>query len=98
MELTFTNLLIVVAIGFVAPLALGFVPSVRIPSVVIEVFGYRWIHWVMQATAIVVGLVAAVAAVATSLNHLLTRQAIALTRLQMRLPLTILQRLMRMRP
>ena len=37
MELTFTNLLIVVAIGFVAPLALGFVPSVRVPSVVIEI-------------------------------------------------------------
>ena len=37
MELTFTNLLIVVAIGFAAPLALGFVPSVRVPSVVIEI-------------------------------------------------------------
>src|SRR4051812_38734558 len=37
MELTFTNLLIVVAIGFVAPLGLGFVPSVRVPSVVIEI-------------------------------------------------------------
>ena len=31
MELTFTNLLIVVAIGFAAPLALGFVPAVRAP-------------------------------------------------------------------
>src|SRR4051794_7569839 len=37
MELTFTNLLIVVAIGFAAPLGLGFVPSVRVPSVVIEI-------------------------------------------------------------
>jgi NCS1 family nucleobase:cation symporter-1 len=27
-----------------------------VPSVVIGIFGYRWIHWVMQATAIVVGL------------------------------------------
>ena len=27
-----------------------------IPSVVIGIFGYRWIHWVMQATAIVVGV------------------------------------------
>jgi Kef-type K+ transport system membrane component KefB len=32
-----TNLLIVVALGFAAPLALGFVPSVRVPSVVIEI-------------------------------------------------------------
>src|SRR5882672_7120638 len=38
MELTFTNLLIIVAIGFAAPLALGFAPSVRVPSVVIEIF------------------------------------------------------------
>src|SRR3954470_22133920 len=37
MELTFTNLLIIVAIGFAAPLGLGFVPSVRVPSVVIEI-------------------------------------------------------------
>src|SRR3954463_8356852 len=37
MELTFTNLLIIVAIGFAAPLGLGFVPSVRIPSIVIEI-------------------------------------------------------------
>ena len=27
-----------------------------VPSVVIGIFGYRWIHWVMQATAIVVGV------------------------------------------
>ena len=27
-----------------------------IPSVVIGIFGYRWIHWVMQATAAVVGV------------------------------------------
>ena len=27
-----------------------------VPSVVIGVFGYRWIHWVMQATAVVVGV------------------------------------------
>src|SRR3954463_3025018 len=37
MELTFTNLLIIVAIGFAAPLGLGFVPSVRVPSVVVEI-------------------------------------------------------------
>src|SRR3954447_14607166 len=37
MELTFTNLLIIVALGFAAPLGLGFVPSVRVPSVVIEI-------------------------------------------------------------
>ena len=27
-----------------------------VPSVVIGVFGYRWIHRVMQATAVVVGV------------------------------------------
>ncbi len=27
-----------------------------VPSVVIGIFGYRWIHWVMQATAVVVGV------------------------------------------
>jgi Kef-type K+ transport system membrane component KefB len=37
MELAFTNLLIVVAVGFAAPLALGFLPSLRIPSVVLEI-------------------------------------------------------------
>jgi hypothetical protein len=26
------------------------------PSVVIGIFGYRWIHWVMQGTAVVVGV------------------------------------------
>ena len=29
-----------------------------VPSVVIGIFGYRWIHRVMQATAVVVGVVA----------------------------------------
>jgi hypothetical protein len=37
MELAFTNLLIIVAAGFAAPLALGFFPSVRLPSVVLEI-------------------------------------------------------------
>jgi len=32
----FTNLLIVVAVGFLAPLALGFFPRVRLPSIVLE--------------------------------------------------------------
>ena len=27
-----------------------------VPSVVIGIFGYRWIHWVMQATPVVVGV------------------------------------------
>src|SRR5919204_473606 len=36
MDLAFTNLLIVVAVGFGAPLALGFFPSVRLPSVGLE--------------------------------------------------------------
>jgi Kef-type K+ transport system membrane component KefB len=37
MELAFTNLLIVVAVGFAAPLLLGFFPAVRLPSVVLEI-------------------------------------------------------------
>jgi Kef-type K+ transport system membrane component KefB len=37
MNLAFTNLLIIVAAGFAAPLALGFFPSVRLPSVVLEI-------------------------------------------------------------
>jgi len=37
MELHFTNLLIVVAVGFVAPLALGFAPSIRVPAIVLEI-------------------------------------------------------------
>jgi Kef-type K+ transport system membrane component KefB len=37
MELHFTNLLIVVAVGFLAPLALGFVPRLQLPAVVLEI-------------------------------------------------------------
>jgi Kef-type K+ transport system membrane component KefB len=37
MELHFTNLLIVVAAGFAAPLALGFVPALRLPAIVLEI-------------------------------------------------------------
>ena len=37
MDLHFTNLLIVVAVGFVAPLTLGFVPRLLLPSVVFEI-------------------------------------------------------------
>jgi Kef-type K+ transport system membrane component KefB len=37
MELHFTNLLIVVAVGFAAPLLLGFAPRLRLPSVVLEI-------------------------------------------------------------
>src|SRR5947208_8363470 len=37
MDLHFTNLLIVVAVGFAAPLLLGFAPRVRMPSVVLEI-------------------------------------------------------------
>ena len=36
-ELEFQNLLIVVAAGFAAPFALGLVPSVRLPAVVLEI-------------------------------------------------------------
>jgi len=37
MEISFENLLIVVAAGFAAPLVLGLFPSVRLPSVVLEI-------------------------------------------------------------
>ncbi|HEX7299830.1 MAG TPA: cation:proton antiporter [Solirubrobacteraceae bacterium] len=37
MELAFTNLLVIVAAGFAAPLALGFLPAIRLPSVVLEI-------------------------------------------------------------
>src|SRR5439155_11464087 len=37
MELHFTNLLIVVLVGFLAPLSLGFVPRLLLPSVVLEI-------------------------------------------------------------
>jgi Kef-type K+ transport system membrane component KefB len=36
-ELEFTNLLIVVAVGFAAPFVLGLAPGVRLPSVVLEI-------------------------------------------------------------
>ena len=42
----FTNLLIVVAVGLLAPLALGFFPRVRLPAIVLEI-----------ALGIVIGLV-----------------------------------------
>ena len=37
MELEFTNLLIVVAVGFAAPFVLGLAPRLRLPSVVLEI-------------------------------------------------------------
>jgi Kef-type K+ transport system membrane component KefB len=37
MDLHFTNLLVVVAAGFAAPLALGFVPALRLPAIVLEI-------------------------------------------------------------
>ncbi len=51
MELHFTNLLIVVAAGFAAPFALGFVPALRLPSIVLElllgiVLGPSVLGWV----------------------------------------------------
>jgi Kef-type K+ transport system membrane component KefB len=50
-ELHFTNLLIVVAAGFVAPFTLGFVPGLRLPSIVLElvlgiVLGPAVLGWV----------------------------------------------------
>ena len=51
MELHFTNLLIVVAAGFAAPFTLGFVPALRLPSIVVElvlgiVLGPAVLGWV----------------------------------------------------
>jgi Kef-type K+ transport system membrane component KefB len=51
MELHFTNLLIVVAAGFAAPFTLGFVPALRLPSIVLElvlgiVLGPAVLGWV----------------------------------------------------
>ncbi len=37
MEIGFTNLLIVAAVAFAAPLVLGFFPSIRLPAVVLEI-------------------------------------------------------------
>jgi Kef-type K+ transport system membrane component KefB len=36
-EVHFTNLLIVAAIGLLAPLALGFFPRVRVPAIALEI-------------------------------------------------------------
>jgi Kef-type K+ transport system membrane component KefB len=65
MELHFTNLLIVVAVGFCAPLVLGFFPRLRLPSVVLEIVAgivigpsiLGWVH-VDQPVAVlaIVGL------------------------------------------
>ena len=63
MELEFTNLLIVVAAGFAAPLALGMAPGLRLPSVVLElvlgiVLGPSVLGWVeVDAPVAVLSLV-----------------------------------------
>ena len=36
-DVHFSNLLIVVAAAFVAPLALGFFPRLRVPAIVVEI-------------------------------------------------------------
>ena len=51
-EVHFTNLLAVVSIALVAPLALGFFPRVRLPAIVVEIVlgivvgpsGLAWCH------------------------------------------------------
>src|SRR3954467_4368525 len=60
MTLEFTNLLVIVAAGFAAPLALGFAPALRLPSVVVElvlgiVLGPSVLGWV-EADEPVAGL------------------------------------------
>lgn len=59
MELEFTNLLVIVAAGFAAPLALGLFPSLRLPSVVVElvlgiVLGPAVLGWVEVDDAVAV--------------------------------------------
>ena len=52
MDLHFTNLLVVAAIAFAAPLTLGLAPAVRMPAVVLEIVagiavgpaGLGWVH------------------------------------------------------
>jgi Kef-type K+ transport system membrane component KefB len=52
LDLHFTNLLVVAAIAFAAPLALGFAPALRFPAVVLEIVagivvgpaGLGWVH------------------------------------------------------
>ena len=53
----FTNLLIVVAAGLAAPLALGFFPQVRLPAIVLEivlgiVIGPSGLAWVKPDAAV----------------------------------------------
>ena len=36
-DISLTGVLIVAAVAFIVPLALGFVPALRIPSVVVEI-------------------------------------------------------------
>jgi Kef-type K+ transport system membrane component KefB len=56
-EVHFTNLLIVVALGLAAPLALGFFPRVRLPAIVLEivlgiVIGPSGLGWVKPDLAV----------------------------------------------
>jgi purine-cytosine permease-like protein len=56
--LTFWPALIAIAVGTLisALTILGWIVIFAVPSVVIGIFGYRWIHREMQATAVVVGV------------------------------------------
>ena len=38
-DVSFTNLLVVVAVAVLAPLTVGFAPRLRIPAVVLEIIG-----------------------------------------------------------
>jgi len=66
--------------GVTAALAMpGWILILAVPSVVIGIFGYRWIHRVMQATAVVVG-VSLVIMFIQGLRHALPASQTALAR------------------
>jgi NCS1 family nucleobase:cation symporter-1 len=66
--------------GVTASLSMvGWILVLAVPSVVIGVFGYRWIHRVMQATAVIVG-VSLVVMFAQGLQHALPASETSLAR------------------
>ncbi len=66
MEVTFVNLLGVVAIAFAVPFALGFFPRIRIPSVVVELVAGILVGPAVTPTTLALGAVAVTRAAAQS--------------------------------
>jgi Kef-type K+ transport system membrane component KefB len=65
-EVTFVNLLGVVAIAFAVPFALGFFPRIRIPSVVVELVAGILVGPAVTPTTLALGAVDVTRAVAQS--------------------------------